>query len=237
MDQSIMRKYLAMIAANKFTLAVSPPVQSIEYVEAALKGGADSIKLHCNVSHTASGNVFGTFQELKPFFKEVIDLVGDVPVGLVPGADRAFITEAERIEMEELGLCFFSVYDKHTPPYMMDSEVLTRMIAIHYDYDDILLKAIDRDPDIDVVEASFIHSDDYGKALTYKDILRYRYIAASVRQPVTVPTQKAVKACEVRYLYEAGCKTVMIGIKAMGEQSPEACLRTTAAFREAIDKL
>ena len=231
------KKMLAALATNKFSLAVSPPVQSMDYVKAALKGGADAIKLHCNVSHFASGNQFGTFQDLKAFFKEVVDLAGNVPVGLVPGADEAFITKAERFEMEEIGISFYSVYDKHAPPFLFESEVMTRMIAAHYDYDDMLLKAITRDPRIDVVESSLIRPEDYGKALSYKDVLRYRYISENVRQPTMVPTQKNIKPDEVRHLYEAGCRAVMIGIKVMDEESPEACLRAASMFREAIDKL
>jgi len=231
------RIMLEKIKANKITLAASPPLQTIEFVKAAIKGGADAVKLHVNVKHLASGNVFGSLKEEKAFLQEVLEIAGDVLIGLVPGADQGFITEEERFEIEEMGITFFSVYDKHAPPFMMESEILTRMIAIHYDYDDMLLKAINKDPNIDVVEASIMPSSDYGAELAYKDVLRYRYIAESVNQPVLVAAQKCIKPNEVRHIYEAGCKAIMIGTKVMGEQTPEACLRATAAFREAIEKL
>ncbi|MFQ8831842.1 MAG: hypothetical protein ACLR7U_02395 [Ruthenibacterium lactatiformans] len=39
--------------------------------------------------------------------RELIALCGDVPVGLVPGGEDAYINEEERLELEEMGLSFF----------------------------------------------------------------------------------------------------------------------------------
>ena len=35
--------------------------------------------------------------------RELIALCGDVPVGLVPGGEDAYINEEERLELEEMG--------------------------------------------------------------------------------------------------------------------------------------
>lgn len=227
-------KFKSLIANNKFTLVVSLPVNSIDYAKAALKGGAQAIKVHCNVAHLASGNTFGSFSENKEFLQQLIELAGSTPVGLVPGGDQAYITEKERVELEKMGLSFFSTYVEHLPLFMMDSSVLSKMLAIHYDYSDMELKAISRSK-VDIVEASIMQGDDYGKPMVYKDILRYRYIARRVCQPVLVPTQKAIKPDEVHHLYEAGCKAVMIGANVMGRDA-KSCLKATSAFRDAIDR-
>jgi len=232
------RKLLKLMEKNKYTLAASPPLQTMDFIKAAINGGAHAVKVHVNVAHLASGNNFGSLSQEKEFLQEVIELAGDdVLVGLVPGADQAFITEEERTEIEEMGISFFSVYDKHCPPFMMDSPILTRMIAIHYDYDEMLLKGISSDPKIDVVEASIMPATEYGAEIVYKDLIRYRHIVESLKQPVLIAAQKCVKPSEVRALYELGSRAIMIGTKVMGEQTPEACYAATAKFREAIEKL
>jgi len=232
------KKFLNVMQEKKFVLVISPPCQSVEYIKAAIEGGADAVKLHCNVTNLASGNKFGSFTEEKPLLQEAVRLAGnDALIGLVPGADQDFISEDELREIEEMGVSFFSVYDKHAPPFLMESKILTKTIAIGHDYDSMLLEALNLDFDVDVIEASFMQASDYGAALNYQDILRYRYIAACLHQPVMVPSQKRIKPRDVRHLYEAGCKAVMIGAMAMDGQSPDACLRAAAAFREAIEKL
>ncbi len=53
-----------------------------------------------------------------------------------------------------------------------------------------------------------------------------------------IPTQRKIKPSEVKHLYEAGCKAVMIGAIVMGkEPGPEEVKAATAAFREAVDAL
>ena len=78
-----------------------------------MEGGAQAVKVHCNVWHRASGNMFGTFAENRTFLRELIALCGDVPVGLVPGGEDAYINEEERLELEEMGLSFFSSYAQY----------------------------------------------------------------------------------------------------------------------------
>ena len=53
--------------------------------------------------------------------RELIALCGDVPVGLVPGGEDAYINEEERLELEEMGLSFFSSYAQYVPCHMMES--------------------------------------------------------------------------------------------------------------------
>ena len=91
------------ICTRKFSLIVSLPSNDLELAKVALAGGADAIKVHCNVWHRASGHSFGTYEENREFLKELIQLCGDVPVGLMPGTDQAFITNEDRLELEEMG--------------------------------------------------------------------------------------------------------------------------------------
>lgn len=226
-----------MITGNRFSLVVSLPSNDLAMAEAALRGGAQAVKVHCNVWHRASGHTFGTFAENRAFLKDLIALCGDVPVGLVPGGEEAFITEEERLELEEMGLGFFSAYTRHIPCHMLDSKKLVRMAAIDYTYDQGTLDAVRRSS-IDVLECSVQPGERYGQALNYEDLLRYSDIVEKTGKPCLIPTQKKIRPDEVRRLYQAGCKAVMIGAVVMGRE-PDAgeVQKAAAAFRESIEAL
>lgn len=226
-----------MIADNKFSLVVSLPSNNLDLAKAALEGGAQAVKVHCNVWHRASGHTFGTYQENKPFLKELISLCGDVPVGLVPGAEEAFITVEERLELESMGLGFFSSYIHHLPCHMMESKKLVKMAAIDYTYNQNTLDAV-KNSAIDVLECSVQPGGNYGTPLNYADILRYSDIAGKSGKNCLIPTQRNIKPQEVKHLADAGCKAVMIGAIVMGkEPDAEQVKSVTAAFRNAIDAI
>ncbi len=230
-------KFKELIGSNKFSLVVSLPSNNLELAQAALDGGAQAVKVHCNVWHRASGHTFGTYVENREFLQQLITLCGDVPVGLVPGGEDAFITPEERVELENMGLGFFSSYSQHLPCHMMESKVLTKMVAIDYTYTQNTLDAV-RGSAIDILECSVQPGENYGTDLNYADILRYGDIAAKSGKPCLIPTQRKIKPCEVKHLYEAGCKAVMIGAIVMGkEPDAEQLKAVTAAFREAVDAL
>lgn len=226
-----------IMARQPFTLVVSLPANDLTLAQAALDGGADAIKVHANVWHRASGHTFGTYEENKPFLQELIRLCGPVPVGLVPGGEDAFISDRERLELEEMGLDFFSSYLMHLPPHMMESTVLTKMPAIDSSYNDAMLEAVRQSP-IDVLECSIQPGERYGQPLNYEDVLRYRHIAARTGKPTLIPTQKAIRPQEVRHLAQAGCKAVMIGAIVMGKDpTAQAVRQATQDFRAAISAL
>lgn len=226
-----------MIQLNKFSLVVSLPSNDLELAKAALEGGAQAVKVHCNVWHRASGHTFGTYAENRAFLQDLIKLCGDTPVGLVPGGEDAFINKEERLELEQMGLGFFSSYIHHLPCHMMESKVLSKMAAIDYTYNQNTLDAV-RCSDIDVLECSVQPGENYGTDLNYADILRYSDIVKKSGKPCLIPTQRKIKPEEVKHLYDAGCKAVMIGAIVMGkEPGPEEVKAVTAAFREAVERL
>ena len=226
-----------LIETNKFTLVVSLPSNNLEMAKAAVEGGAQAVKVHCNVWHRASGHTFGTYAENREFLRQLIQMAGDVPVGLVPGGEDAFITNEERLELEEMGLKFFSSYSHHLPCFMMESKKLTKMVAIDYTYNQNTLDAV-RHSAMDVLECSVQPGENYGTPLCYADILRYSDIADKTGKPCLIPTQRKIKTSEVRHLYEAGCKAVMIGAIVMGKEPTADQVRAaTAAFREAVEAI
>ena len=61
---------------------------------------------------------------------------------LFPGGEDAYINEEERLELEEMGLSFFSSYAQYVPCHMMESTRLSSMIAIGTDYTQNTLDAV-----------------------------------------------------------------------------------------------
>lgn len=230
-------QYTQMIEKNKFSLVVSLPGNLLELAEGALEGGADAIKVHMNVWHRASGHTFGTYAENRTFLQELIALCGDVPVGLVPGGEDAFITPQEFEELQEMGLGYFSSYARHLPPFMMHGKNIGRMVAIDNLYNEETLSAV-RHSDIDVLECSIQPGELYGTPLNYNDLLRYSHIVRATEKPCLIPTQKSIKPHEVRDLCNVGCKAVMIGAMVLGRQHTQENIRNvTRDFRREIDKL
>jgi hypothetical protein len=230
-------RFVDLMADRKFVLVVSLPSNNLELAKAALEGGADAVKVHCNVWHRASGHTFGTYEENKAFLKDLIRLCGDVPVGLVPGASEAFITEAELRELEEMGLDFISAYSQNLPSFVMDSRKITSAVAIGSDYTESILGAV-KDSDIEILECSVVRGEAYGQNLTCADLLCYSSIAKRTGKPCMVPTQKNIRPEDVKYLYRAGCKALMIGAIVLGQDpAPEELQKITAAYRTAVDAL
>lgn len=237
LDEALDGSFKALIERNKFSLVVSLPSNDLRLAQAALEGGAQAIKVHANVWHRASGHTFGSYAENKAFLKELIQLCGKVPVGLVPGGEEAFVSAAERDELEAMGLSFFSSYLHHLPCYMMESRKLSRMGAIDFRYDQSTLDAVRRSA-LDVLECSVQPGELYGSRLNYADILRYTDISAKAGKPTLIPTQKRIEPSELRHLYEAGCKAVMIGAIVMGKEPDEEAVKsTTQRFRAAVEAL
>lgn len=229
--------FVQLMDRQKFTLVVSLPANDLELAKAALEGGADAVKVHCNVWHRASGHTFGTYEENRDFLKDLIRLCGNVPVGLVPGTAEAFITETELQELKEMGLDFISAYSRNLPCFAMDYPGVTAVVAIGSEDGESVLDAV-RDSDIKVLEASVVRGEEYGQNLTCADILRYSSIVKRTGKPCMVPTQKKIRPEDVKHLYRAGCKALMIGAIVFGQNPTPGELREiTAAYRAAVDAL
>jgi hypothetical protein len=230
-------RFHKLVTENKFTLVVSLPENNLSLAEAALRGGAQAIKAHTNIWHRASGNTFASFAESRDFLVDLVRLCGDTPVGLVPGGPDAFISPDERDEMEAIGIDFFSAYAAYLPNFMMESKKLSRMVAIDSNYTQSTLDGINCYPP-DILKCSIQPSEAYNEKLCFADIIRYANIAAKVKAPILVPTQKWMDPAEVRHLFAAGCKALMIGAVVMG-QAPDVVTveKTCAAFAKEIRAL
>lgn len=220
-------------------LIVSLPDNTPEHALAAQRGGADSVKLHLNVNHRASGTSFGGFAKERPRIQAVLDEV-TLTVGLMPGADR--IPEpAEMTELSEMGISFIDIYFQNMPMWLARFPSFNKIPAFDFQsaenaaYQVSLLNQRDI-ADMTMLELSLVHPNEYGSPLTLADVARYRSFIDASGLPVIVPTQKRITPDDVETLGRIGCAGLMIGSVVTGND-PEGVESTTAEFRSAIDAL
>jgi len=172
-----------------------------------------------NVHHKASGNRFGSWEEEKSIIREILE-ISSGPVGIMPGAGPT-ATREELEEAARLGIDFFDIYDFDCPAWMLGLP-LARMIAVGADY------ALDRvtaleEVGLDILEASIVPTENYGKSLSVQDLERYRLIAKATSRPVIVPSQKRIEPGDLPLLRKVGVAGVMLGTISLGDS--EECFR------------
>lgn len=226
----------AMLRAG-FRLLVSLPRNDVELGRAALEAGADGLKVHMNLEHFASGLSTGPLEQEADALAAIVGL--GAPVGIVPGAGEKIATPEEMRRLGEIGIDFFDLYAQDMPAWMLAIEgspmsVMVAFSATHRPWALVEAQAPRSRPDL--IEASIMPHESYGTQLTAADISEYAEIAGRARQPVIVPTQKAVRPDEVGVLADAGVAGILIGAIVTGAEM-STMARATAQFREAIDRL
>lgn len=219
---------------NRFSLLVSLPANDTELARAALEEGADGLKLHLNVGHRASGHHFESLEVHRETFREIRAMC-DGPLGVVPGGGPDQIVREEILELETMGVDFFSIFAHHMPLFLLDTECMARTFAVDWRFDLRLLEEARAFP-FDALEASVIPGEEYGTPLVFSDLLKYRRLFHLTGLPVIVPTQRAIRPEEVRHLEKCGVRAILIGAVVTGK-TEESLRRSVAAFRNAIDHL
>lgn len=228
-----MNKLIDLMNKKKMTLIVSLPENSVDLARAAVNGGADALKVHCNVKHEASGVSFGPLEEEKPKLNAILE-ESKIPVGIVPGAEKP-PTEEEMDEIIQMGFDYFDMYVHNMPQFMTDLKGITKIGAV--DNKQSLEKIVSmKNAKFDAVEAAIIPHLGYGQNLTIGDLQYYISIAIACGLPVIVPTQRKITVEEVPILADAGVKAIMIGAIVTGK-TPQMLEQVTRDFKSAIDSL
>lgn len=222
-----------LLAANAMTLIASLPENSADLARAAVEGGADVIKVHINVVHHASGTRFGSLEEERERLVAVLEAAGGVPVGIVPGG-RPGIDRGDLEPLIEMGFDFVSAYAAHLSAACLTIRGIGKMVALDsfYVLEDAAAMAC---AGVDVLEASIIPHDGYGRLLTAADVLRYAALARAFGGPVVVPTQRNIRPDDVRALMGAGVRGLMIGAVVAGKD-PASFGAATRLYRRVIDE-
>lgn len=219
--------------SGRFGLIVSLPANNVEIAKAAEAGGADSLKIHINVLHAASGTSFGSLEKEKDNILAIVQAV-KIPVGIMPGAENPASFD-EMLILEEMGISFFDIYISDMPVSYMNLKKMKGMPALSSEWhknDPKLLKKAG----FKMLEASIVHHSKYGTPLVLSDLLNYSYIAGKFEGAVIVPTQKAIKPEEIALLADADVAGIMIGKIVTGSTASEI-EAATSLFRKVIEKI
>ena len=222
-----------LLLKNKHSLVISLPVNNAAFARISWQEGADAVKVHINVSHRASGSIFGSFAEERDFLEQIISEAKG-PCGIVPGTDID-VVERDYENVINTGFNFISLYAHDMPLSIINDERSVKMVAFDSSYDVSYLKYINK-IGAGVLEASVMKPESYGKRLSAKDLMVYSELCENTSLPVLVPTQRNVLENEVKNLADCGVKATMIGAIVTGTTG-ETIKRAVAGFRNAIDKL
>jgi hypothetical protein len=219
---------------NKMTLIVSLPENRFDIAKAAIQTGVDAVKLHVNVNHRASGNVFKSVESYVEEFRSIRDEFSG-PLGIVPGGSFNDISQSEMEQLISLGFNFYSIYAHNKPSWMLGLDNIEKTFAISSHY---LLNQLGKVKHLGVtaLEASIIPGVEYGTPLTFKDVLAYNWLVQNVDVPVLVPSQRKLVPSDIPILANAGVKAVMLGAIVTGN-TEESIQQAISNFRNEIDSL
>ncbi|MEC1526179.1 hypothetical protein P9D43_29765 [Neobacillus niacini] len=223
-----------ILKENKMTLIVSLPENRFDLAKAAIQAGADAIKLHVNVNHRASGNIFESVDSYVEVFRSIRDDFSG-PLGIVPGGSFEDIRQSEMEQLIALGFNFYSIYAHDKPSWMLGLDKIEKTFAISSDYSLNTLGKVYH-LGITALEASIIPGEEYGTPLTFRDVLAYNWLVQHVDVPVLVPSQRKLVPSDISILANAGVKAVMLGAIVIGN-TEESIQERISLFRKAIDLL
>lgn len=224
---------LTIIQNKPITLVVSLPENRADLAEAAVRGGADALKVHINIKHQAAGTLFGSFAEEKERLEQILK-VAKIPVGLVPG-DEKLPTEKEFQQISKAGFDFIDIRLAKIPSWMRHKNGVALFGAIDPGYSlDDLTELSERG--FDGIEAAVVPHEGYGDEVTVGDLQKYIDIVIACHLPVVVPSQRKINITDIAMLRDTGVKAIMIGAIVTGK-SPQTVEYHTKFFRRAIDML
>ncbi len=227
-----MNSFIRLLKERSMTLIMSLPKNDPELCRAAFDAGADVVKVHCNVQHHASGTGFGRLDVYKDTFSQMLSAAPG-PMGLVPGADaRDVLRDME--SASALPFAFFSLYLHHAPVEVLSMP--QALMAACAPGDEEREAAHLAPLGAQALEASIMPHEGYAAPLTVKDLTQYSALCQATPLPVVVPTQRAIRPEDVKYLKDAGVRGLMIGAIVTGREQ-KTIVDAIRAFRRAIDTL
>ena len=219
-----MNKLRQQLLNEDFTLLVSLPRNDVELAKAALRGGAQGLKVHINVSHFASGTRFGSLEEERDNLAAILEVAkaANASVGIVPGAssgdDYAFASPHDFAQLAKMGVDYFDAYPADAPAWTLLQTHLDVMMAAFQGGSVAQIKALEN-VGMRLCEASIMHHDDYGKDLNALDIAAYAELCAALTSPVIIPSQKRLIPADIAALQAAGARGILIGAIVTGREA------------------
>ncbi|SFV27604.1 hypothetical protein SAMN05216456_0318 [Devosia crocina] len=214
---------------GSFPIIVSLARHDLDLAKAALDNGAYAIKTHLNAYHRATGTIFGSFAEERPFFEELAKL--GCPL-LVMAGQETVPTAEEMVALHELGFEGFNVYVDHLQPHLLQSKLrpMPALAATSTPEDVVKIAAI---PGC-IIEASIMPFERYRTAMGEEDLRRYAEIVSAVDVPVIVPSQLQLTPRDALALRKAGIAAPLLGAIVTGDTS-YSMAKSVGEFSQAID--
>jgi len=205
---------------QEWTLLASLPANDVDLARAALRGGAQGLKVHLNVEHFASGARFGSFEEEHERIAQIVELArgAGASVGVVPGANGRFATPEEFALLKEIGVDYFDAYPFDCPAWAILQTDLDVMIAA---YNGMPLDELRRYNSLgmSLCEASVIAHEEYGTPLSARDLAIYADVCERAQVPTIIPSQKKLEARDIPALRKTGAKGVLLGAIVLGREA------------------
>jgi len=228
-----MNQLFDRLTKNDWTLLASLPRNDVGLARAALRGGAQGLKVHINVEHFASGTRFGPLSQEHETISAIVaeaHLHG-ASVGIVPGASGNFASIEDFAQLKEIGVDYFDAYPFDCPSWAMLQRDLDVMIAAHHGMAFGDLRLYEK-LGMTLCEASIMAHDSYGTPLSAQDLCAYSGLCEATKVPVIVPSQKKLEARDVTALKMTGARGVLLGAIVLGReaQSIEDALLSFAAM-------
>ena len=215
-----MNQLLTQLTRNDWTLLASLPSNSIELARAALRGGAQGLKVHLNVEHFASGTRFGSLAEEGEKIAHIVAeaRLSGASVGVVPGANGNFASPEDFAALKEIGVDYFDAYPFDCPAWAMMQSDLDVMIAAHHGmpfdemrhYQTLGMK---------LCEASIVAHDSYSTPLNARDLALYSALCEQIDAPVIIPSQKKLEVRDIAALRRTGARGVLLGAIVLGRDA------------------
>ncbi len=215
-----MNQLFQRLTQNPWTLLVSLPANDPVLAQAALRGGAQGLKVHINVEHFASGTRFGSLEEERQNIARIVEIAREsgAHVGIVPGAGGNFASQADFAALGDLGVDYFDAYPADAPAWVFSQNHLDVMLAAFHGAN-LEEFAEFETLGMTLCEASILAHDDYGKPLSALDLARYANLVDWLDVPVIVPSQKKIEPSDVPALQKTGVNGLLIGAIVTGREA------------------
>ena len=215
-----MNQLHTQLTQNPWTLLVSLPRNDVELARAALRGGAQGLKVHINVEHFASGTRFGSWEQERETLAQIVAIARHegASVGVVPGAAGHFASPDDFRGLAQIGVDYFDSYPADCPAWALAQTDLDVMMAAFHGYDLSEFAGLEK-LGMTLCEASILGHDDYGKPLSAGDVAAYAALVKALDVPVIVPSQKKIEPGDIAALRRSGARGLLIGAIVTGRDA------------------
>jgi hypothetical protein len=200
------------------------PHNTIEYAEAAERGGADAMVLGIDKTESTFPGLFGSFDLQEDSILGIIS-TSTIPVGISIGDSRPLTPESwERIVSKPFG--FVNMYAHHMPPFVLADERIEKLVSIGAGYMVEQIRSLSEMPQVGALEAAIVSAQGLTHVFSVLDLSTLRMITKLSAKPVILRAQKRLDPGDFRSIADAGLRGLSV--------DPSALEPGAEAYRDAL---